>query len=80
MEPDFYEGDYLLIRPLIKPQIGDVVVIKNENNLFLKKISDIRTSNYFVTGNHPDSIDSKTFGPIQRNMIIGKVLKRISKL
>ncbi len=40
----------------------------------------IRANSYFVTGNHPLSVDSRQFGPIRRQAILGKVLAHIRKM
>ena len=86
MEPNFKENDYLIISKfsyLIKiPKVGDVVILKHpiNNELIIKRISDIKNNSYFVTGdNKNSSVDSKDFGFVNKRLVIGKVWKRITK-
>ncbi len=43
-----------------------------------KKIKKIKKGKYFVLGENPkDSFDSRRFGEIQRNQILGKFIYKI---
>lgn len=81
MEPAFKEGDKLLVSNLIykfrRPKVGEVVVLRDprDGRLVLKRIINIDESGYFVKGdNERESTDSRTFGLIPNEVIVGKVL------
>lgn len=77
MEPNIQRGQYVIARSIFgKPRKGDVVILKHPKNgmKLIKRISEIRDGKYFVLGDNSDfSEDSRTFGPVERNMIIGKI-------
>ena len=82
MLPNYKEGDYLLINKLSKIKKGNAVVLKHPktNELILKRVSKIKDGRYYVTGdNKKQSTDSRHFGAVERNSIIGKVLFHIKK-
>lgn len=59
----------------VKPKIGDIVVIKVGSKEMVKRVRSIVDRNIFVMGDNPtDSLDSRKFGPIGKNQIIGKVV------
>lgn len=81
MEPTFKEGQILLVSSIPylfqKRKVGDVVVIKDprDGRLLLKRIEKKEKDKYFVAGDNPaSSTDSRTFGPIPRKNILGKVI------
>lgn len=58
-----------------KPRIKDIVVFKINNKVFIKRIDSIEKNKYFVTGdNKNDSIDSRSFGVIERKNILAKLI------
>ena len=85
MEPLCKEGDFVLLDRLsyliFRPRSGDVVVLSHpqEDRLILKyivkeKVAD-RHSFYWVEGlNKEGSSDSRSFGWIPREVILGKAL------
>ena len=82
MEPTFKSGDYVFVNKLAyafgNPSKGDVIVFKHpkeKDRFLIKRISLITNSDeYFVVGDNKSySRDSRHFGPIKKNMIIGKV-------
>ncbi len=84
MEPTVKSGDYVLVSKLSyimgKPKVHDIVILKHPSkNIFLiKRISKINGKWYFVTGdNAPVSTDSRTFGPVNQESIVGKVISVI---
>ena len=82
MLPDYKEGDYLLINKLGRIKKGDVVVLRHPEikELILKRISKIENGKYYVLGdNNKQSTDSRHFGVVDRNMIVGKVMLHIKK-
>ena len=86
MEPNFKTGDYVLVNKLSytfgNPSKGDVIVLKHpkeKNKFLIKRISVVTNSDeYYVVGDNKSySQDSRHFGPIKKNLIVGKVLFRI---
>lgn len=83
MEPTFKNGDKILITYMFylfkSPQINDIVVFKDqENKIFVKRIINIKQNRYIVLGdNKKDSLDSRNFGEIQRDQILGKFIYKL---
>jgi len=84
LEPEYQSGDFVLVSkiPFLfhPPQPGDVIAFKH--NAFGLLIKQIETNNALtrqvtVRGTHQDSIDSREFGPISDQQIIGKILWHI---
>lgn len=81
MEPILHTGSRVLVSPLpylfLQPQVGDIVacVIPQTKKVFIKRIHKVLQNGYVVRGdNSTDSLDSRTFGPISRHDILGKVV------
>ena len=86
MAPKFSGGDKLFvcrfIYKLVRPKVGDFVVLGDPRGerLILKKIDAIHGSEYFVIGeNAAGSTDSRTFGAVGKEKILGKVLFRYKR-
>ncbi len=82
MEPAFQPGDYVIVNRWAyrrrEPAPGDVVVLHNPEapGQFLVKriVSPSPAGGYVVVGdNASHSRDSRHFGPVPRNLIVGKV-------
>lgn len=80
MNPKFQEGERVWVNRWAyifkKPKVGDVVVLKSPNQdiLILKRIKRIEDRGYFVEGDNPNkSTDSRKFGFVTKEVIIGKV-------
>lgn len=84
MAPAFRYGDRLLVNRLAylvrKPRPGDVVVLRDpevRGRLLLKRIGAVEGERYVVLGDNPEgSRDSRSFGPVRRVDIVGKLLLR----
>lgn len=83
MEPTILPGQSVVVSGMPyffhKPKVGDIILIKikGKKNL-LKRISQIKDSTYFVTGdNSKDSLDSNKFGWITKKQIFGKMVYKI---
>ncbi len=86
MLPNFEEGDFVLIEKfsysLGKPRENDVVVLRHPHSkkYLLKRVAKTINGTIFVEGdNKAESVDSRQFGPISRNNVVGKVLVHIRK-
>lgn len=82
MEPTFKSGDYVIVNKLAyifgNPSKGDVVVLKHpkeKGRVLIKRISLVTNSDeYYVVGDNKSfSQDSRHFGPVKKDLIIGKV-------
>ncbi|MCA9949187.1 MAG: nickel-type superoxide dismutase maturation protease [Anaerolineales bacterium] len=85
MLPDLAAGDELLVDPRAyrqqKPQIGDVVIAQRPDRSgieIVKRVTAVTENDrYFLTGDNPHaSTDSRHFGPVGANHILGKVTSK----
>ena len=84
LEPKFNAGDFVattrisfVLRAL---KVGDIVVFKHPDyGTMIKQIQSIdpHAGEIFVIGMHPQSTDSRHFGPIPQSWITGKVIWHI---
>ena len=90
MVPTFKDGDWLLVSwfpagltPLVAERIlGKVVVVEREERpgIFLvKRLQKSHGGNFWVQGDNDESTDSRTWGWIPGNEIVGVVRMRIKK-
>jgi len=86
MEPKFYNGDKLFVSSsfyrFVGPKVGDAVVVKDprDGRLVLKRIESAEGGEYYVRGDNVEwSTDSREFGAILRDGIVGKVVFRYSR-
>lgn len=82
MEPTLLQGQTVLASSITflfsKPKIGDTIVFKATDKVFIKRISKIDGERYFLLGdNKKDSFDSRKFGWINKRDILGKVIYKI---
>lgn len=84
LTPKYQEGDFVLISkiPFLfhAPQPGDIVAFHHPlYGTMIKQVTqtDPQAQSLVVTGTHPDSIDSRHFGPISRRSLLGKVIWHI---
>ena len=81
MTPTFGAGQRVLVNRLAywlrAPQHGDLVVLRDPRDtgrLLLKRIDRVADGGWLVLGDNPAaSTDSRTFGPVSKSLIIGKV-------
>lgn len=81
MNPTFKSGDSVLVNRFSyffnKPKIGDLVVLKREKYI-IKRIARIKDNRVFIVGdNKSESTDSRSFGWLNKELIIGKVMFKI---
>ena len=86
LSPLFREGDYALVAtiPFVVNQIkaGDTVLFRHPAyGTLIKQVeyANLDEGTISVVGIHPNSVDSRRFGPIQRKDVIGKVILRIAR-
>jgi len=82
MSPALGPGDYVIVNRWAyrrrEPGVGDLVVLRDpqyEDRFLCKRIAAVSESGlYAVRGdNESVSLDSRSFGPIPRRLIVGKV-------
>lgn len=58
-----------------KPKKGDMVVIKHQGKEMIKRVQKTQQRGVFVMGdNQTESTDSRSFGPLDQENVIGKVI------
>ena len=86
MNPTLENGDYVLadIRyyRTHRPQVGEIVVFKHpyQARVLVKRISDVDGARFAVRGdNGAQSSDSRSFGWLSGDALIGRVTSRIHR-
>lgn len=86
MSPDYHQGDFVILLTLPffirRLKIGDVIAFEHQlYGSLIKRIAsfDPETSQVFVEGTHPDSLDSRRLGSIDPGRIRGKVIAHIPR-
>jgi signal peptidase I len=85
LTPEFQEGDFVLVSKIpfffSTAAPGDIIAFHQPGyGLLIKRVQSIdRDGEIEVIGSHPDSIDSRVFGPIRHTDILGKVIWHIRK-
>ncbi len=82
--PDYKQGDYVLAAsspfPSGKISADDVIVIQQPGyGLLIKRVQQVLGDgrSFDVRGTQIDSTDSRNFGPVQREHVMGKVIWHI---
>ena len=81
--PDYRPGDFVLLgtapwwRRRLRP--GQVVAFRHpEHGLLIKRIVRLLPGgDVWVEGDHPASLDSRRFGPVPPEAVLGRVLAHI---
>lgn len=86
LTPEYQDGDFVLTLKipiqLAWPRPGDTLVFRHPvYGTLIKKVerSEPPQRHIFVTGVHPHSVDSRRFGPIGPQDVIGKVIWHIRR-
>jgi signal peptidase I len=81
LHPRFQHGDFVLVskfvRNVTKLNIGDPIVFRHAHHgTMIKLVSRInfKADEIEVVGNDYGSTDSRSFGPISKNDVLGKVI------
>lgn len=84
LTPAFQEGDYVLILqasfPGLSIKAGDVIVFEQPpHGRLIKQVSQVLDSghSFEVRGSQILSTDSRNFGPVPRERVLGKVIWHI---
>lgn len=81
MEPALDEGSTVVVNRLAyrrrPPRAGDVVVLRHprEERFLVKRVERVEGDRLFVVGDRGEgSVDSRSFGLVPRDLVVGKVL------
>jgi nickel-type superoxide dismutase maturation protease len=88
MEPWVREGDFVVVDRMSylfsKPRVGHIVIAKNPRKpsmLLLKRIVKEQEDWYWIEGdNAKKSTDSRHFGWLKRDFLVGKVIHKTGPL
>jgi nickel-type superoxide dismutase maturation protease len=78
MRPALEPGDRLLVLAL-PPRVGDIVALRHEGRTIVKRVAAVAADDDRIDvlgDNAAASTDSRTFGPVGRGAIIGRVVYR----
>ena len=77
MKPALKQGDRVLTFNFGKPIRGDLVVVRKNSMEIIKRVEKVSGNSFFVAGDNLEhSTDSRHFGLVKRNEIVGKVLMK----
>ncbi len=83
LSPEYQEGDFVVVLTnpfFFRLKRGNTVIFQHaQYGTMIKKIDRIDYNRVYVVGSHPQSIDSRQFGPIARQEITGKVIWHIQQ-
>ncbi len=85
LAPEYSQGDFVFVSKIpflfSPPAPGMVIAFRQPGyGLLIKRIDSVTGDGGLkVTGTHPDSIDSRTFGLVRSADIIGRVVWHIRK-
>jgi len=83
LTPEYLNGDFVLVSKIpflfSPPSPGDVIAFHQPGyGLLIKRIQNRSEDGAVnVIGNHPESVDSRVFGPVRKTDILGKVIWHI---
>ena len=84
--PDYQEGDFVLVSKIpflfASPRPGQVIAFHMPPyGTLIKRVEQVLEGgqSFFVTGTHPLSVDSRQFGPVSRQALLGRVVWHIPK-
>jgi nickel-type superoxide dismutase maturation protease len=84
MYPTLKHGDQLLVHYRAPVKAGDVAVLKHplqQDLLIVKRLVELREGGWWVLGDNPGAEgDSRVFGPVPRELLLGRVMGRYRPL
>ena len=85
MEPALRAGDWIVVSSLSRPpEVGSIVLVRDPrdpSNLMLKRVAGVADGACTVLGDRAEeSTDSRTFGPVPLQNVVGRALLRYGPL
>jgi nickel-type superoxide dismutase maturation protease len=85
MEPALRAGDWLVVAPLRRtPRVGEIVLApdpRERRRLLLKRVASVADGQCTLLGDRAgESTDSREFGPVRINEVIGRAIFRYAPL
>jgi len=75
MEPTLKHGQLVLASSVLAPTVSSIVVVRHNKTEKIKRIKAISGNKIEIVGDNPrSSTDSRTFGPINIDLVVGTVL------
>ena len=81
MEPTLSDGDYVVAATrLWRPQIDRLIVVRHKDyGVLVKRVLQRSAAGYIISSDNPMGTDSRTFGEIPDQDVIGTVLFRVRR-
>jgi len=80
MRPGLEPGDRLVVLGLLRPRAGDVVALvdpRDGERVMVKRVASVDATGVTVLGDNPTaSTDSRTFGPVRPDHVLGRAVYR----
>lgn len=80
MQPQLKAGDLILLRKTQKLKVGQVAIARRPdrpNLLVIKRVKAVTKNGYWLEGdNQSESDDSRIFGEVEKNLILGRFIFR----
>ena len=76
--PELISGKNYFATSFFKPKVGDFIVFqnpKNQKEIFVKRVAEIKNNYYYVEGTVSWATSSKNFGEVNKNLVLGKILR-----
>jgi signal peptidase I len=86
LTPEYQNGDFVFISKIpfffTPPSPGDIIAFQQPGyGLLIKRIQQITPDGRIeAIGSHPESIDSRVFGAVKKEAVLGKVVWHIHKV
>ena len=82
MYPMLTSGDKVVVAPVSVVHIGEIVLAEHpikQSVRIIKRVSEITADGrYFLVGDNPlESSDSRSFGAVSANLIIGRITSKL---
>ncbi len=75
MYPTLERGQYILIHKTDRAKVSDVIAYTRSNREYVKRVAGVEGEFLYVLGDNPRfSTDSRQFGYVPANNVIGKVV------
>jgi len=82
LSPQYRDADFVVVvTKRLRLRVGDTVVFRHPvYGTLIKQVKHIEPDGaLWVEGVHPHSVDSRTFGPVPRTAVVGRVLWHVSR-